>query len=253
MSSPGKSKPTMDKPNRRNFYRILHVQPDAPLEVIKASYRTLMQKLRCHPDLGGDQWNASIINEAYQVLSQTRLRRKYDEELRKSRKDVNPVTRRSNPHSTLKPSVRPAPMRRSSLKHCIFCGTANNIVSRSYSDQARCRSCRSPLAHPPSRKIRNSERRAVKRFILKDEIPFLTKWPQVNPHKGRVVDLSPMGMQFIAQHPLNTNQVIKLDGRGLSAVARVVRCSNNKTQPDTGYLIGVQFLTLSNKLRTTAS
>jgi hypothetical protein len=42
----------MGKQNRRNYYRILHVQPDAPMEVIRASYRTLMQKLRFHPDLG---------------------------------------------------------------------------------------------------------------------------------------------------------------------------------------------------------
>ena len=55
--------------NRRNYYRVLQVQPDAPAEVIKASYRTLMQKLKHHPDLGGDQWNASIINQAYSVLS----------------------------------------------------------------------------------------------------------------------------------------------------------------------------------------
>ena len=40
--------------NRRNLYRILHVQPEAPLEIIKASYRSLMTKLKLHPDLGGD-------------------------------------------------------------------------------------------------------------------------------------------------------------------------------------------------------
>ena len=34
------------KHNRRNYYRILHVQMDAPTEIIKASYRTCMQKLR---------------------------------------------------------------------------------------------------------------------------------------------------------------------------------------------------------------
>ena len=39
---------------RRNLYRILHVQPEAPPEVIRASYRTLMSTLRAHPDLGGD-------------------------------------------------------------------------------------------------------------------------------------------------------------------------------------------------------
>ena len=67
--------------NKRNYYRILHVQPDAPEEVIKASYRTLMQKLRQHPDLGGEHWNASIINEAYRVLTNKQSRAAYDKSL----------------------------------------------------------------------------------------------------------------------------------------------------------------------------
>lgn len=64
--------------NKRNYYRILYVQPDAPSEVISASYRTLMQKLKQHPDLGGENWNASVINEAYRVLAHTEKRRAYD-------------------------------------------------------------------------------------------------------------------------------------------------------------------------------
>ena len=55
--------------NRRNYYRILHVQPDAPVEIIKASYKTLMQKLGQHPDLGGGHENAALINEAYAVVT----------------------------------------------------------------------------------------------------------------------------------------------------------------------------------------
>jgi DnaJ-class molecular chaperone len=54
----------MTDTNRRNYYRILHVQPDAPTEVIKSSYRTLMQRLKMHPDLGGDHSEAALINEA---------------------------------------------------------------------------------------------------------------------------------------------------------------------------------------------
>ena len=64
--------------NRRNYYRILHVQPGAPTEIIRASYRTLMQRLRAHPDLGGDHWNATVINEAYSVLSDPLKRARYD-------------------------------------------------------------------------------------------------------------------------------------------------------------------------------
>ncbi len=67
--------------NRRNYYRILQVQPDAPIEVIKNNYRTLLQKLRLHPDLGGDPWNASQINQAWQTLRDPRQRAAYDKQL----------------------------------------------------------------------------------------------------------------------------------------------------------------------------
>lgn len=63
---------------RRNLYRILHVQPEAPLEVIRASYRTLMSTLRAHPDLGGDPDAAARINAAYAVLADPERRRAYD-------------------------------------------------------------------------------------------------------------------------------------------------------------------------------
>ena len=67
--------------NKRNYYRVLFIQPDAPLEIVQASYRTLMQKLRAHPDLGGDDWNASVINEAYDTLSDPEKRADYDTRL----------------------------------------------------------------------------------------------------------------------------------------------------------------------------
>ncbi len=59
----------MSRANQRNYYRILCVQPDAPLQIITSSYRTLMQKLKQHPDLGGEHANAALINEAYTVLT----------------------------------------------------------------------------------------------------------------------------------------------------------------------------------------
>ena len=69
--------------NRRNYYRILRVQPDASFEVIKTNYRTLLQKLKMHPDLGGDEWNASLINLAYNTLRDADKRSEYDRELLK--------------------------------------------------------------------------------------------------------------------------------------------------------------------------
>ncbi len=66
--------------NRRNYYRILHVQPDAAAEVIEASYRALMRCL--HPDRGGSSWQAALLNEARAVLTDPVRRAAYDQELR---------------------------------------------------------------------------------------------------------------------------------------------------------------------------
>lgn len=73
------NKPTNDE--RRNYYRTLNVQPDASPEIIKNNYRTLLQKLRLHPDLGGKNWNASVINEAYNTLRDPLKRASYDKKL----------------------------------------------------------------------------------------------------------------------------------------------------------------------------
>lgn len=67
--------------NRRNFYRTLRVQPDASSEVIQQSYRSLMQKLRLHPDLGGDGHDAGLINQAYATLRNPKIRAAYDAQL----------------------------------------------------------------------------------------------------------------------------------------------------------------------------
>lgn len=75
--------------NRRNYYRILHVQPDAPFELIKSSYRTLMHTLKNHPDLGGEHETAVIINEAYDILTDTNKRQSYDKILFAKRNKAN--------------------------------------------------------------------------------------------------------------------------------------------------------------------
>ncbi|MEO0972177.1 MAG: DnaJ domain-containing protein [Pseudomonadota bacterium] len=66
---------------RRNYYRILQVQPDAPPEVIRNNYRALLQKLKLHPDLGGDGRDAATLNVAYQTLRDPTRRAAYDRDL----------------------------------------------------------------------------------------------------------------------------------------------------------------------------
>ena len=62
-----------------NYYEILKVGSDADQEMIKAAYRTLMFRCRCHPDLGGDKEYAQLLGEAYQALIDPKSRQKYNE------------------------------------------------------------------------------------------------------------------------------------------------------------------------------
>ncbi len=61
-----------------DYYEILQVHPRASQEMIRKAYRTLMGELGAHPDVGGDEERAKLINEAYTVLGDPELRRAYD-------------------------------------------------------------------------------------------------------------------------------------------------------------------------------
>ncbi len=89
--------------NKRNLYRILHIQHDAPPEIIRASFRTLMQSMRMHPDLGGDAKSAQLINKAYEVLSDPDKRLAYDNSLEKQQ---HPMIHRTKRLASSKPSTQ---------------------------------------------------------------------------------------------------------------------------------------------------
>ncbi len=61
-----------------DYYEILQVHPRASPEMIKKAYRTLMGEMGAHPDLGGDEERAKLINEAYAVLGDPGVRQAYD-------------------------------------------------------------------------------------------------------------------------------------------------------------------------------
>lgn len=61
-----------------DYYEVLQVHPRASAEIVKKAYRTLMGEMGGHPDLGGDEERAKLINEAYSVLGDASLRQAYD-------------------------------------------------------------------------------------------------------------------------------------------------------------------------------
>ena len=65
-----------------NYYEVLQINKDASEEVIKAAYKALIKKY--HPDnaSGADVEKVKLLNEAYDVLSDEKSRKEYDESLK---------------------------------------------------------------------------------------------------------------------------------------------------------------------------
>ena len=216
--------------NRRNYYRILHVQPDAPREVIRSSYRALMQGLRMHPDLGGDDGNAALINEAYAVLTDPGQRAAYD------RVRQNPGWARGSEYKPVS-AGDPAPTPR---HRCAFCG-ARHAWRKHAPVDAFCASCQSPLSLAECARIEDGCRRGIRRILNDQPLNFFTHWPQPRPFAGRMDDLSLNGMKFRSNTSLELGQITKIDSRILQAVGRVTHRQERGSHRD----IGVQFISLS--------
>ena len=60
-----------------DYYRILHVQPDAPAAIIHTSYRTLLERARA---AGQSDADIAMLDEAYAVLGNRDSRMAYDVE-----------------------------------------------------------------------------------------------------------------------------------------------------------------------------
>jgi len=251
--------------NRRNFYRILHVQFDAPEAVIRASYRTIMQKLRQHPDLGGDKWNAALINEAYAVLSDPKRRAAYDTDFLAEHGKQEPYKTSSNPSAAdkdheakpnpesqegatekgaagiepeVKPTSTPKTDTRQSPGHCPFCSHANLPTA------TECGRCRSPLTPAPQVSATIDARRHIERIPVRERAALYDRWPQKVPYVGEVRDVSPKGCQVMVLHLVTRGSRIKIDSPLFSAIGTVQSSRVNVSPSGKNYVLAVQFVTL---------
>jgi curved DNA-binding protein CbpA len=233
--------------NRRNYYRILHVQPDAPLEIIKSCYRALLLKLKKHPDLGGDQWESALLNEAKDVLFDPGKRAEYDRNFGKKHSRESQSTSTDSFKKIYLPAINRAStvFSRGVFSHtCSFCRELEHH-SVPLAPDSRCSCCRSPLF--PTRKIKRSEiaKRAFQRIAQNFGITYYTEWPSLTPYHGQTSQLSPTGMQFFSDQYLQPGQIIKVHSRRVEAVARVVYCCSNSSPVNTfrqKNITGVEFL-----------
>jgi hypothetical protein len=230
------------KPERRNLYRLLHVQPEAPTEVITAVYRCLMSKLKMHPDLGGNNELAARINDAYAVLSDPLKRKEYDAQ-RKSKPHARTAEQtregktgpRASPFSgtsftdafksAFSASNEPEPHRAArsfSGRQCPLCEKA---MPRFIALDTRCQHCDSPLS-PIAHNLHGQRelvgRRVTSRIARSDSasIQLAAHHPFV---QARLRDMSLSGIGLMTTEPVTSDSVVRVMTKDMDVVVHVVR------------------------------
>jgi len=215
--------------NRRNYYRILQVQPDAEIEIIRASYLTLMRELGNHPDLGGEHIEASLLNEAYEMLSHSAKRAQYDKQLLKHY-TINP---NAKAESEKKPLITVA---------CPYC--RQSLARNSTDNDSNCSACCNPLESANETRTDKDCRRATKRIKKEQTIWYHARSPN-RKQSGKMIDFSPQGLRFKGQEYLKPQAVIHVSAAFFSAVAQV-KSSQALVVDDEGlFAIGVRFNSLN--------
>ncbi|MFO1328297.1 MAG: DnaJ domain-containing protein [Rubrivivax sp.] len=226
---------------RRNLYRILHVQPEAPLEVIRASYRTLMSTLRAHPDLGGDPDAAARINAAYAVLTDPDRRRAYDVSLRRaSSPAAGPAAApaaRPAAAATPRPAAAPDPATWLADRACPFC---RHRLPPVVQVDTRCTQCDSPLFRLPAHDRGELFGRRRSPRNARPMAATLRLPAQPGDHAARLRDLSLSGLCVQAPLPAPERSAMRVLTAGFDAVAVVVGCRRSGD----GWLLHGELLTL---------
>ncbi len=195
---------------RRNLYRILFVQPEAPAELITAAYRCLMSQLRTHPG-PSDPETAERIKQAYAILRDPQKRRAYD-------------SSRRRPLSARVPSAEPGKrLAAARAPHvCPFCALA---VPRQLSADTRCARCASPLAPVAYNLAATQEtfgRRSAPR-VEKNCRVTVHATPNSRPLSGVLHDLSATGISLYTAVPISAGSNIRIETLGTDLVAHVLR------------------------------
>jgi len=260
--------------NRRNLYRLLHVQPDAPTEVIRGSYRTLMQTLRRHPDLGGDEWNAQLLNEARDILCDSRARADYDVVFKARNRRTGASAdgarggdrfgdqqhadhdraRGGTADASASADERAAAQARARAEvppveepRCHYCRTRSptgSAAGTGYALPHRCRRCGAPTRAPIplSHGSYGEERRGLHRVTDRASITVTRHWPTNDRMTGTLLEFSTTGCAFEVDVVLTHRETVLLSTEVFTAVGAV--CTGNRLPGHPGLRIGVEFLSV---------
>jgi hypothetical protein len=214
-----------------NYYRILHVQPDAPASLIEASYRMLVQRAQSTGGAG-----KSLLDAAFAVLGDPGRRAAYDRLLRDDERASVSTTTTARLRALEDPGANLL------LNACLFCGTPHGLL-RAFELDDECGRCGSPLYPAARQRLEVSGQRMLNRVPKRRAISFFVNWPQSDALPGEMRDLSLNGMQFSTNVRLQQNQIVKIDCPELMALGRVAHAALENEAPEI-WLTGIEFLTL---------
>ena len=214
--------------NRRNYYRMLQVQPDAPFEIIRTTYLTLLQKLKQHPDLGGDHWNATVLNEAFETLKDEEKRAVYDKEL------FQYYTK----NFSSKEKVKKQPVT------TVFCPFFKKPLARADHSDKNCVCHNNPFQTENQDSKRKCSRRSHIRTQTLAKLHFITSASE-EVYGAQLVDLSPKGIRFLCKKSLKLNEIIKMDSSLFRAIAKINSSQKRVKDGKVFYSIGAHFQSIS--------
>jgi DnaJ-like protein/PilZ domain-containing protein len=208
-----------------DYYRILHVQPDAPAAIIHASYRTLVQRA-----MGASQGESDIaqLDAAYAVLGDPQRRAAYD------------VDRAA--HTDAAPQDGADAGGAAGTRSCLFCG-ALHALERVLERDDECGRCGSPLFPAERHRLEYSGQRMLRRIPKVHAINVWVTWPQDAPLRAEMRNLSLNGMSFASNVRFEPNQIVRIDCTELRALGRIAHVEQDSRGTER-FTAGVEFLTL---------
>jgi curved DNA-binding protein CbpA len=206
-----------------DYYRILHVQPDAPTPIIHASYRTLLHRA-LGSSAGTDE--IALLDAAYAVLGDPQRRAAYDLER----------IARGHVAQSVDPLNAPG------LKGCLFCGAPHDL-ERVLERDDECGRCASPLYPAERHRFEYSGQRMLRRIPKRHAISIWVAWPQPVPLHAEMRNLSLNGMSFASSVRFEPNQIVRIECTELRALARIAHVESDASGAER-FSAGVEFLTL---------
>ncbi|MCF8024758.1 MAG: DnaJ domain-containing protein [Desulfobacteraceae bacterium] len=249
--------------NRRNFYRLLGVHPEADPVVIRE---------RCTAMRAESHFPRELLDTAYSILSHPAKRREYDRLLKRydhataiqQMRPAKPQTEGKappdlyrgpgnayihgfNPADPLLPdTARPVPhnaypaaLLKGKPVSCFFCNEPQPSREPEKPAGRMCENCKSPLFFTEDVRAPGGGR-ICDRVRKAESIRFYVYWPG-DSFPGRLFDISPTGMRLESEYGLHPGQIIKIDGVSFKAVGEVVHSQTKKNEITSS---GIRFLSV---------